>query len=60
MCQMQCRQCGNESQKFDQGVCVECCEENQRRLDIHNAEYDHWKKQSDTNRSDAIKRAYGG
>ena len=54
-----CSQCGRDCAEFREGVCVDCCTENQRRLDDHNAEYDHWQSLSDAQRAAAIKRAIG-
>jgi len=52
-----CPQCGEDSAEFDQGVCVDCCAENQRALDLHNAEHDRWRTLSDSQRADEIARA---
>lgn len=51
---MNCPQCGNETDQFQEGVCAECCEENQQRLDQHIFEYDAWQKLTDAERDARI------
>lgn len=53
-----CPQCGGETYRLHEGVCADCWEDNQRRLDLHNAEHNRWAKMSDAERSVEIKRAY--
>lgn len=54
---MNCPQCGHEASQFREGVCLECWEDNQNRLDLHNHEFDRWERMSDAERGDAIRRA---
>ena len=54
---MSCDQCGEEAKEFREGVCAPCWEENQGKLDLHNAEYARWQHMSDGERMDAIKQA---
>lgn len=51
---MTCKQCGNDSESFEEGVCVDCCNMNQELLDTHNAEYDYWNSLTESQKSDAI------
>lgn len=39
---MNCPQCGNPTEDFNQGVCLDCCSENQSQLDDFNSLYDYW------------------
>lgn len=39
-----CSQCGLNSNDFQEGVCVDCCNQNQLELDRHNQEFDIWEK----------------
>lgn len=52
-----CSQCGDDTEQFKEGVCVDCCDQNQRELDHHNAQYDAWQKLNDQERDVAIKSA---
>lgn len=52
-----CNQCGEGADAFKEGVCVECCEQNQKELDAHNAQYRGWRNMSDDERDAAIKYA---
>ena len=52
-----CQQCGFPAWEFREGVCLDCCAENQRRLDLHNAEYDRWQRMSDAERAREIRDA---
>ncbi len=54
-----CNQCGFETPKddFSEGVCVDCCEANQKALDVHNWFYDEWEKLSDKDRETRINMA---
>lgn len=52
-----CPQCGEPTDRLHEGYCAECCEENQRALDLHNAAYDRWAGMTDAQRSDEIRRA---
>lgn len=51
-----CPQCGNEATEFQEGVCMDCCKHNQRRLDEHNAQFDRWESLTDKQRQDEINR----
>lgn len=53
-----CPQCATPTDSFRDGYCEDCAEENQRRLDEHNAGYDWWSELSDRERAEQIKRAY--
>lgn len=61
MNEFDCPQCGEPTERLHDGYCAECCAEccaeNQRALDLHNAEVDHWHSLSDAERGDAIRRA---
>jgi predicted amidophosphoribosyltransferase len=54
-----CLQCGEpvEPEDMDEGVCEQCCEENQRALDLHHATYDRWEKLTDQERAREIRAA---
>ena len=52
-----CPQCGEPTQELHEGYCAECCSDNQRRLDQHNAEHDRWQRMTDAQRDAAIKFA---
>lgn len=52
-----CPQCGDDTPELHEGYCRECCDENQRQLDLHNAEFDRWDKLTDRQRADEIRRA---
>ncbi len=52
-----CPQCGNETEQLYEGYCERCCTENQRALDLYNAEYDRWQNMTDQQRADTIRRA---
>lgn len=52
-----CSQCGEGCLEFREGYCVDCCEQNQRELDLHNASYDRWNAMTTAEREDAIRRA---
>lgn len=54
---MTCPQCGFDSDEFREGVCADCCSENQRRLNEHNAQYDFWEKCIDEEKDRYIKSA---
>ena len=54
---LNCPQCGNETETFREGVCGDCCDENQTRLDEHNASFDRWEGLSDRQRDVEIRRA---
>lgn len=53
-----CDQCGMDAIDFLEGVCADCCKENQRRLDDHNAQHDLWEKLSDSERDTIIRNSY--
>lgn len=52
-----CPQCGEATETLHEGYCAECCTENQRALDLHNAEYDRWQSMTDNQRQSAISAA---
>lgn len=52
-----CPQCGEDMLEMHEGVCVYCCEENQRQLDEHNARFDWWESLSDAERGVQIRKA---
>lgn len=52
-----CPQCGDDTPELHEGYCEECCRENQRALDQHNADYDRWQRMTDAQRDAAIKFA---
>lgn len=52
-----CPQCGRDTPTLHEGCCEDCRDENQSRLDTHNAEYDYWRAMSDRDRDAAIRRA---
>lgn len=63
MSNCRCPQCGCDGmtiEEFIEGVCADCCRENQNALDEYNAEHDRWQALSDQQRTDAIKRACSG
>ncbi|MGY3588051.1 hypothetical protein ACVIF9_006728 [Bradyrhizobium sp. USDA 4350] len=51
---LNCPQCTEPTETLHEGYCFECWEANQRALDLHNAEYDRWKRMSDADRKRAI------
>ena len=51
-----CNQCGHDATQFQEGVCMDCCKENQRRLDEHNEQFDRWQSLTDKQRDDEIQR----
>lgn len=59
---MTCPQCGVDThpRDFREGVCGECCDENQRALDEHNAGFDRWEQMTDEERDREIREAYRG
>jgi len=52
-----CPQCGEPTPELHEGYCEDCCIENQRCLDQHNAEYDRWQRMTDAQRDAAIMAA---
>lgn len=52
-----CPQCGAFTPVLREGYCAECCEENQARLDAHNAAFDAWDKLTDAERERRIRAA---
>lgn len=52
-----CPQCGEPTTRLHEGCCEDCCRENQRRLDEHNAELDHWARLNTLQREEAIRNA---
>lgn len=52
-----CPQCGSATDKLHEGYCEPCCNENQSALDLHNAQYDRWKKMTDIEREREIRKA---
>ncbi len=55
-----CPQCGNETpeDQWQEGYCVDCCTDQQRSLDEHNAQFDHWNGLTEKQKTNAIRRAY--
>lgn len=51
-----CPQCGEETTQLQEGYCQPCCHENQRELDLHNAQYNWWQRLTDEERLAEIKR----
>lgn len=54
---LNCPQCGEPTPSLYEGYCAECCAENQRSLDAHNAGFDRWERMTDAQRDADIKRA---
>ena len=52
-----CTQCGLDASEFQEGVCVDCCRENQLSLDQHNIQHDRWQRMSDEDRAAAVTNA---
>jgi predicted amidophosphoribosyltransferase len=52
-----CPQCGLPTPTLNEGYCENCREDNQRRLDGHNAQTDWWQSLSPAERAAAIRRA---
>lgn len=57
MLDIYCPQCGETTEALYEGYCEECCENNQRELDDHNASFDRWQAMSDQERGDKIRQA---
>lgn len=55
-----CPQCGFDTETLREGCCEDCRQDNQLRLDEHNAQYDRWQRLSDEQRSAEIRRAIRG
>lgn len=53
-----CPQCGDSVSQLHEGYCGDCCNENQRQLDQHNYEYEHWQRMDDERREELIRRGY--
>jgi hypothetical protein len=53
---VECPQCGADVMELREGVCMDCCKENQRRLDEHNEQFDRWQSLTDKQRDDEIQR----
>ncbi len=51
---MDCPQCGESTESFHEGYCLDCCEENQNSLDDHNYRFDEWKGLSNAEREARI------
>lgn len=49
-----CGQCGQSHTEFDNGVCIDCSDENQMKLNDHNHKYDEWQKLSNSERQARI------
>ena len=54
---MVCPQCGTLTEWMQEGVCEDCCLENQADLDAYNAEYDAWTRLTDAERERRIRDA---
>ena len=52
---LDCPQCGFETKQLYEGYCEDCCKENQRNLDEHNARFDWWENLTDAERSQQIR-----
>lgn len=52
-----CPQCSEDTAILDQGYCPPCAAANQRALDLHNAQHDHWSGLTDAQRGAEIRRA---
>lgn len=52
-----CPQCGQDTPELHEGYCTECCEDNQRRLDAHNASFTEWQRLTDVQREARINDA---
>lgn len=52
-----CSQCGAFTPVLREGACVQCCEDNQARLDAHNAAFDAWEKLTEAERERRIRAA---
>lgn len=52
-----CPQCGESTIELHEGYCAECCTDNQRALDLHNAEYDRWQNMTDNQRKASVRAA---
>lgn len=53
-----CPQCGYETETLNEGCCEVCREQNQRALDLHNAQFDWWQSLTDEQRDAQIKNAF--
>jgi hypothetical protein len=49
-----CPQCGFRTEVLHEGYCAECCEDNQRELDLHNHAFDRWERMTDRQRDAEI------
>jgi len=52
-----CPQCGEDTPTLNEGYCEPCRVENQRVLDDHNYQADHWDAMSDAERGTCIRKA---
>ena len=52
-----CYQCGELKEEFAEGVCTDCCAENQRVLDMHNQAYDDWILRTEAEKEQLIRDA---
>ena len=52
-----CPQCGEPTPELHEGYCAECCSDNQRRLDAHNAAHVEWMRMTDVQRDAQIRDA---
>ena len=53
-----CSQCGHLTATLNEGCCEICREQNQRELDLHNAQYDWWQSLTPAERDAQIKNAF--
>ncbi len=51
-----CPQCGEPTEELHEGYCEQCCHNNQQALDDFNREQDRWKRLTDEQRYDEIRR----
>jgi hypothetical protein len=52
-----CPQCASETDTLHEGYCESCRDANQDALDLHNAEYDHWRALTSAERERRIREA---
>lgn len=54
---MNCPQCGGITLTLHEGVCEECRQDNQSRIDVHFQEFERWRKMTNRQREDEISKA---
>ena len=60
MSDFSCPQCGEGTDTLYEGFCEVCRDENQSRLNQHNAEYDYWNSLTNGEQDRQIKEALRG